>query len=237
MALEPLIVGRARFRVGPWHEDPDTAHLVPLTTAATFRPDVLSSVRARLRAAGYSRVFTAAVGPAERDALVEDEFVVYEELHLLRHDLHPPLPELRGRRTRPRLRRGRKRDLSALLDLDRSAFGTFWRLDRDGLLEALRATPVSRLRVTDDGASSGYAITGRAGPNGYLQRLAVAPDRWSRGLGTALLADSMHWLRKRGVSSVLVNTQLDNERALALYERVGFEREPSRLSVLHRDLA
>jgi ribosomal protein S18 acetylase RimI-like enzyme len=35
---------------------------------------------------------------------------------------------------------------------------------------------------------------------------------------------------------VLVNTQMTNERALKLYERAGFEREPDRLSVLHREL-
>lgn len=236
MALEPLIVGPARFRVGPWHQDPDVAYLIPLTTAVTLRPDVLTNARDRLRAMGFTRLYTAAVGPAERDAMAKDEFTVYEELHLLRHDLRSPIPDLTDRRSRPRLRRGRRRDHAALLELDSSAFGPFWRLDRDGLREALDATPISRLRVTDDGARSGYSITGRAGTNGYLQRLAVAPDVESRGLGTALLADSLHWLRRRGVTSVLVNTQMGNHRALDLYERVGFERESERLSVLQRDL-
>jgi ribosomal protein S18 acetylase RimI-like enzyme len=237
MALEPLIVGPARFRVRPWHQDPNVAYLIPLTNAVTLKPDVLTGTRNRLRAMGFTRLYTAAVGAEERDAMAEDEFTVYEELHLLRHDLRGPIPDRPGRRTRPRLRRGRRRDHTALLELDSSAFGPFWRLDRDGLHEACNATPISRLRVTDDGARSGYSITGRAGPNGYLQRLAVAPHVESRGLGTALLADSLHWLRRRGATSVLVNTQMDNHRALDLYERVGFERESERLSVLQRDLA
>jgi ribosomal protein S18 acetylase RimI-like enzyme len=236
VALDPLTVGPARFRVGPWHEDPDVAYLIPLTTAITLRPDVLSGARERLRAMGFSRLYTAAVGPAERDAMTNDEFVVHEELHLLRHNLQSALPMPPTARHRPRLRRGRRADHEALLELDRDAFGPFWRLDRNGLHEALNATPTSRLRVTDDGARSGYSITGRAGHHGYLQRLAVAPANWSRGLGTALLADSLHWLRRRGVTSVLVNTQMTNERALKLYERAGFEREPDRLSVLHREL-
>ncbi len=236
MPLEPLTVGSARFRVGPWHDDPDVAYLSPLTTAGTLRPDIMAHLRQQLGAMGFSRLYTAAVGPAERDAMARDEFTVYEELHLLRHDLRSPLPDRPARQHRPRLRRGRRRDHRAVLQLDSAAFGEFWRLGVDGLHEALAATPVSRLRVTDDGATSGYAITGRAGPNGYLQRLAVAPDIQSRGLGRTLLADSLHWLRRRNVTSVLVNTQLSNERALDLYERVGFERESDRLSVLERVL-
>ena len=237
MALEPLIVGSARFRVGPWHEDPGVAHVVPLTTATTLRRDVLGQLREQLRSRGFTRLYTAAVGPAERDAMEADEFTVHEELHLLRRDLRSPLPAPPGRRARPRLRRGRKRDHDAVLELDSMAFGSFWRLDRTGLHEALNATPISRLRVTDDGPRSGYSITGRAGAHGYLQRLAVAPDTQRQGLGTALLADSLHWLRRRHATSVLVNTQLGNLRALDLYERAGFERETDRLSVLHRELS
>ena len=64
----------------------------------------------------------------------------------------------------------------------------------------------------------------------------MAPEIWSQGLGSALLADSLHWLRRRGATSVLVNTQMGNQRALELYERVGFRRESDRLAVLHREL-
>lgn len=234
--LEPLNVGAARFRFGPWHDRPDIAYLVPLTPAASLRSDVLVRTRHILDERGFRHLYTAAVGYAERDALVRDGYSVHEELHLLRHDLRSPLPERLPRRARPGLRRGRGRDHGAVLELDHKAFGPFWRLDCNGLEEALRATPISRLRVTDDDARSGYSITGRAGPNGYLQRLAVDPDIQSRGLGTALLADCLHYLRRRHATSVLVNTQLDNDRALDLYERCGFERQSERLSVCQREL-
>jgi ribosomal protein S18 acetylase RimI-like enzyme len=44
--------------------------------------------------------------------------------------------------------------------------------------------------------------------------------------------DGLSWLRRRGVERVVVNTQLENRKALALYESLGFRREPRRLSVL-----
>src|SRR5439155_23116344 len=122
------------------------------------------------------------------------------------------------------------------------AFEPFWRLDDAGLDEAVAATPHARFRVAvtgpaEDSPVIGYAITGRAGRRGYLQRLAVHPDQQRRGLGTLLVDDALRWLRRWRAERAVVNTQMGNEKALALYERCGFVREPSRLSVLSVDLA
>jgi ribosomal protein S18 acetylase RimI-like enzyme len=43
-------------------------------------------------------------------------------------------------------------------------------------------------------------------------------------------------MRWRGADQVYVNTQDDNERALALYERNGFVPEPGGLAILSKDL-
>jgi ribosomal protein S18 acetylase RimI-like enzyme len=55
-------------------------------------------------------------------------------------------------------------------------------------------------------------------------------------VGQALLVDGMHWLRDRGATRALVNTQEGNERALDLYTRSGFQRLPVGLCVLGREL-
>jgi ribosomal-protein-alanine N-acetyltransferase len=129
-----------------------------------------------------------------------------------------------------------------VLELDRLAFDPFWRLDESGLDEAVAATPHTRFRVAlandEPGTETvvGYAITGRAGRRGYLQRLAVHPDAQGQGLGLLLVADALRWLRRWRAERAMVNTQLANGRALALYEGVGFRREPSGLSVLGREL-
>jgi hypothetical protein len=51
-----------------------------------------------------------------------------------------------------------------------------------------------------------------------------------------LVADALTWLRRHSVRRTVVNTQLANESALALYEACGFERLPVGLNVLGRDL-
>ncbi|NDH98561.1 MAG: GNAT family N-acetyltransferase, partial [Actinobacteria bacterium] len=122
------------------------------------------------------------------------------------------------------------------LDVDRQTFEAFWQLDRDGLYEAINATPATRLRVVRDPDVVGYAVTGRAGTQGYLQRLAVHPDRQGLGLGIDLVADALHWLRRRDVTTCWVNTQEANAAALSLYTRLGFIPARHQLTVLRRDL-
>jgi ribosomal protein S18 acetylase RimI-like enzyme len=127
-----------------------------------------------------------------------------------------------------------------VLEVDGAAFSEFWRLDEGGLDEALSATPTSRFRVAlRDGVPEGiggYAIVGRAGRRGFLQRLAVDPAVQGGGLGRALVLDGLAWLRRRGAERVVVNTQEANERALQLYERLGFRRQAGGLAVLKKSL-
>ncbi len=184
---------------------------------------------AELADAGYARVRTAALSPDEQEPFLAAGFEVDEHLHLLAHDLSdlPPL-----RRPSP-LRRARRRDRPAVLEVDRAAFAPPWRLDMAGLREALLATPTVRFRVAGvDGGLVGYAVSGRAGWRGYLQRVAVHPDHVDRGLGRALVGDALDWLERRGAQRAVVNTQEGNEAALHLYEAMGFRPEPRGLDVL-----
>jgi ribosomal protein S18 acetylase RimI-like enzyme len=123
-----------------------------------------------------------------------------------------------------------------VLAVDAAAFPPFWQLDGAGLTEALAATPSSRHRVATAPGVVGYAVWGRAGHRGYLQRLAVDPQHQGEGTGTALVADGLTWLRRRGASRVYVNTQEANQRALHLYERTGFRRQRDGLAVLRLEL-
>ncbi len=234
MVLYSINVGNARFRCGRWRGNPDVAYLVPLSPASTLDPGALSATRARLVADGFSEVITGAVGAGECKAMRRDGFTDREQLHLLRHDLDRPIPRWRG--AGPAIRRSGPRDHQAILTLDHEAFEPFWSLDDSGLQEALTATPVSRLRVVRDIGIVAYAITGRAGRNGYLQRLAVSPEQQGAGIGAALVCDSLRWLKRGRTDHVWVNTQKTNTRALELYRRLGFQAEPTHLTVLQRQL-
>jgi len=50
------------------------------------------------------------------------------------------------------------------------------------------------------------------------------------------LLDGLHWMVARGATDALVNTQVTNERAVALYLRHGFELQPNPLLVLGLEL-
>ena len=198
-------------------------------------PEFVRRCLRTLAGQGYGRVVTGALAPAEQAAFRAVGFQPSEHLHLLSHDLRsvPGPPAV----SPIVLRRAGRNDRTEVLTIDGLAFDRFWRLDEAGLDEAVAATPHSRFRVaTVDDQVVGYAITGRAGRRGYLQRLAVDPSVQRRGIGAALVLDALRWLRRWRAERAMVNTQLDNEGALALYERVGFRREPSGLAVLAVDL-
>jgi ribosomal protein S18 acetylase RimI-like enzyme len=232
--LQTVQLGTGRLRVGPWRGDHRTAYVVPLPEGGPPQSARVRRFLGELRAGGYEAALTAALSPAEQGPFLEAGFTEHERLHLLAHDLLT-IPEAPA----ATLRRARRSDRPRILDADAAAFPPFWRLDGDALDDAEAATPQSRFRVGLDGERSvaGYAIAGRAGTRGYLQRLAVHPHAQGAGMGSALVVDGLRWLRRRGACEVLVNTQEGNDRAVELYEHLGFRRRAVGLAVLRRDLA
>lgn len=228
--LDVVQWGTDRFRIGPWRGDARTAYIAPIAGRPAARATVEQCLRA-LGGQGYTSVLTAALTTAEQEPFLELGFGVHERLHLLRNDLGEVAPA-----SSVHLRRGTPFDRARVLGLDALAFDSFWRFDRQGLDDARRATPNSRFRVADGAGVIGYAITGRAGQLGYLQRLAVHPDHQQRGIGSALVVDALWWAKRRGATAVLVNTQETNAIAVTLYERLGFRPEPEGLAVLQREL-
>ncbi len=181
---------------------------------------------------------TPAITRAEASGYEECGFEIVSVLRLLTHDLERlrELPRSVVPTSRPRRSR-----IGECVDVDRRAFGVDHCFDRLDLLAALDATTRSRLRVVSARRETaarqdlaGFAITGRAGPRGYLQRVAVDPAHAGGGIGTALVVDALRWCRARGVTKVVVNTGTDNERALALYRRLGFVDTPLDLLLMER---
>jgi ribosomal protein S18 acetylase RimI-like enzyme len=227
--------GPDQFRFGPWHGDGSTAYVAVSPRVAAPTSGGVRLLLDRLRAHGFRRVVTAALRTHEVAAFEAAGFTERERLVVLSHDLRD-IPDARA----VVMRRAVRGDRPAVLRLDAAAFDPAWSLDDDGLAEALAATPRARFRVVDGAQGDelvGYAICGRAGRIGYLQRLAVHPSEHGTGIGRALVVDSLEWLRRRGGRLVMVNTQQTNTRALDLYRGLGFRTEPSELTVLTRELA
>jgi len=114
-------------------------------------------------------------------------------------------------------------DLDAVLSLEHALFGEeAW--SRRMLEAELTAQPNSRyyLVASDDGVITAYAGLMVAGVQADVLTLAVAPDRWGRGTGTALLEALLDEAARRGCTEVFLEVRTDNDRAQRLYRSHGF---------------
>ncbi len=229
--MEVMTTGNDRFRVGSWRGDPTVGYLMPLTRIG---PGAIDTALRNMHRGGYRRIVTGALAHDEQGPFLRQGFQVHERLHLLKHDLRSIPFSNAG----VSIRRGTRRDRHPAIAIDYQAFDDFWRFDEASFKEALSATPVSRFRVsTGPGRTvNGYTISGRAGRTGYLQRIAVDPTLQGRGIGTALVVDTLNWLVRRGSVTALVNTQESNVGAFELYKRLGFEPVIPGLAVLGIEL-
>ncbi len=121
-----------------------------------------------------------------------------------------------------------------LLEIDAAAFSSFWRFDRLGLTEAMEATGRSSVLIIrdSDGRPTGFAIVGFGSAISYLQRVAVHPQWQGMGMGRSLVRVAARKARDAGARVMLLNTQLDNEPAMRMYESEGYVRLPEPLCLL-----
>lgn len=127
-------------------------------------------------------------------------------------------------------------DLDLLAGIDDRAFHPTWRVGRNGLQDAIHATPwSSTMAVVEDRTPLGFVIVGETGGVAYLQRLAVDPDVTGRGIGRSLVRASIAWARTRGGRSMLLNTQPENAAAARLYTSEDFVLQKPRLRVLAKN--
>lgn len=184
------------------------------------------------RQQGFGVVRTSALFPAALEIALAAGFSPIDQLALLRLPLRgswSPAPNTLRRSTSRPMRSWHQ---GRAASLDREAFGPVWGNDTRSLAEIGDATPVHRARWIRRGDEfAGFAISGAAGENGYLQRLAVSPAHRRNGIAQALVHDALHWMSRRQLIAALVNTGVDNLAALTLYEHFGFVRLNDRLTI------
>src|SRR5882672_9896595 len=103
-------------------------------------------------------------------------------------------------------------------------------------LEAILANPtIGKLFVAREGrriiamASLLYTVsTAEGGKAAWFEDLVVHPDERKRGIGQKMLAYVIGQARADGVLRITLLTDMQNERAQALYRRAGFVGSPMR---------
>ena len=228
-------VGRDRLRVGPWRGDPTVAYIAPAAGPPPVGPGARRLPPDPGRHRGYTGVLTAALAPARAAGLpatTASRSTSTSTCCATPSTARSPVVPGTSRR-------GRRRDRDAALAVDHLAFEPFWRFDQAGLDDARRATPVVRGSGWSTARRDRRLRRHRAG----RARSATSSD-WPFAPTASAAASAPTWCSTRSTgpsatarSSILVNTQEHNHGALALYEQLGFVREPDGLDVLELPLA
>ena len=218
-------------RLGPWRGHPDIGHVVigavgPCDPGRGRRLP-RAAPRARLRGGRHQRADAQAT--PSRSSTPDSRCAngcTSSSTSAARY----PAPT----RPCPRPRRARRADRAEVLALDARCVpavlaarvgGPRRRHRRD----ADRALP-GRRRPTAGAGRRSPATRSPAAP-GATATCSGSPSTRRRarlGYGRALVGDALRWLRRHDVRRTLVNTQLDNHRAVVLYESCGFRRAARR---------
>jgi [ribosomal protein S18]-alanine N-acetyltransferase len=166
------------------------------------------------------------------DDLQERGFEIHEWIVAFeRHGGEPPPPTSAP----AQVRSAHYNDMPALLTLDALAFNHIWRKSAGNFNEALARADSFTIAELDE-QIVGYEWSERYQRHAHLTRLAVHPTYQGRGIGAQLLHKAISDALASGVNMITLNTQENNHRSRALYERFGFVYTQQRMPVLWKDL-
>jgi ribosomal protein S18 acetylase RimI-like enzyme len=143
----------------------------------------------------------------------------------------------------------RKSDADRMREIAPRAFGTWTRLALDKTLPKEKNSEyfikevnrymdlfmrsdrnIGILVAEEDNRVAGYIVVGLDNTRseiygflwGHIISLAVHPEYHGKGLGSALIAAGLEWLKKKGVKYAEVLTDQNNIAAIRAYEKNGF---------------
>ena len=133
-------------------------------------------------------------------------------------------------------------DLGRLARLHRTCFTEGWRRSDLANLLALpgsfaliaRQVP-TRFPGFDAIRGAGFSICRIAKDECELLSLGVVPEARRKGIGTALLAESMARCRQSGAATMFLEVAVDNQEARSLYLDHGFETVGTRPNYYRRN--
>ena len=116
-------------------------------------------------------------------------------------------------------------DFAALHRLDQSCFPAGISYSKTTLRYFLTIASADCIVAADGKQIAGFILTEENPPLAHIITLDVAEVHRRHGVGSALLAASEKNLALRGVRSVLLETAIDNDAAVAFWKRHGYRIE------------
>lgn len=219
--------GWARAEARQWNDLVPDAALRLVRGGSSF----LALCSERLNELGAPHILSPPLPPSGRRPWEAAGFAEFVPLAFMRHDLAENLPSPDHLVVAPP-----NHTVTDLLRIDHAAFDDFWRFDRFGLAEAIAATSKTKSLLIrgPDGPPVAFAIVGFGHAMSYLQRVAVHPDWQGQQMGRSLIRAAARTAQAAGSRAMMLNTQIDNDAAISLYESEGFTTLPDPLAVLRR---
>ncbi len=115
-------------------------------------------------------------------------------------------------------------DLAGIVELERVGFDAAEQWSETAWEEELAAHDryvLTRLDV--DSHIIGVATFSRVAEMADLNRVIVHPEFRGRGIGASLIRAGLEWANAVGAHRMLLEVRTDNEPAVALYRKLGFE--------------
>lgn len=114
-----------------------------------------------------------------------------------------------------------QQDLNTIVEIENASMSSPWSLD--SYKEALDSDHAFIMVADEAGVCVGFAVFYLTAPESELPDIVVSESYRGRGIGKLLLDASLRQLSLRGVDTVFLEVRVSNERARALYEKMGFE--------------
>lgn len=124
------------------------------------------------------------------------------------------------------IRKAKNSELEKLSELENAIFekDAFNERQTRYLLASANSTYLV-VEQDDDLAGSAVLLWKRNSRRGRIYSIGIRPDYAGRGLGKRLLDACEKEAEKRGCNSVSLEVRESNDRAIALYERNGYEKK------------
>src|SRR5437899_7110730 len=116
-------------------------------------------------------------------------------------------------------------DFAALYKLDQACFPQGIAYSKTMLRYFLKLPSADGTVAEDDCKIVGFILTEENPPLAHVITLDVAESHRRQGVGSALLGESEKNLALRGVRTILLETAIDNEAAVAFWQRHGYRIE------------
>ena len=116
-------------------------------------------------------------------------------------------------------------DLPVLVSLDREYFpDTAWPIEQ--FRDEIGGKTRNFLIAEDSGEIIAYAgaFLPAVGGEGDIMTIAVSPKYRRKGIATYLISELEKWAKSRGGDSMMLEVNVKNEDAIALYSKMGYQK-------------